>query len=175
MFPLGSPLAHNLSAAILALTQGNEVSEIEERWLGRVALSTDDNSPAADSAPLTLRSFSGLFVITGCVSTLMLLIRIARLVYARYTRIRGSGLQNSDAEDGSGSLGESSELQDGMGYGSVPDQGHNEDRSEHSVQAHGNNTRVGTAEPCQSHNGSVPADSIQIEMSSTGQGVGMAP
>jgi hypothetical protein len=92
MFPLGSPLVHNLSIAILDLTQGNEVSEIEERWLGRA--STGDDSLVADSAPLTLRSFSGLFVITGCVSTLMLLIRVARLVYTRYTSIRGSGLQN---------------------------------------------------------------------------------
>ncbi|GJN29426.1 hypothetical protein PR202_gb17652 [Eleusine coracana subsp. coracana] len=173
VFPLGSPLVQNLSIAILDLTQGNEVSEIEDRWLGRAALSTGDDSPVADSAPLTLRSFSGLFVITGCISTLMLLIRIARSVYARYySEIRDSGLQNSDAEDGSANLGESNvELQDDMGYGSAPDQGHHEDRREHSVPARGSCMCIGNAGPCQIHNGSVPADFVRIEMSSTGQAV----
>ncbi|GJN00708.1 hypothetical protein PR202_ga17906 [Eleusine coracana subsp. coracana] len=173
VFPLGSPVVHNLSAAILNLTQGSEMSEIEMRWLGRSALSTGDDSPVADFEPLTLRSFSGLFVITGCISTLMLLIRIVRSVYARYyTRIRGSGLQNSDVEDGSAILGESSvALRDDMGSGSAPDQSHNEDRSEHSVQADGSRMCVGNAEHCQIHEGAVPADFVRIEMSITGQGV----
>ncbi|TVU12250.1 hypothetical protein EJB05_45885, partial [Eragrostis curvula] len=174
VFPLGSPLVHNLSIAILDLTGGDEISQIEEKWLGTAALSTSDGNPIADSAPLSLRSFSGLFVITGCVSTLMLLIRITSSVYARYTRLRGSHLQNSDTDNGSAHIEESSGLPDDMGNGSA-DQHHNEDRSEHGLGAHWRSTSVGREEPGPNHNSSVPADSVQIEMSgSTEQGVAMA-
>ncbi|TVU12255.1 hypothetical protein EJB05_45890, partial [Eragrostis curvula] len=108
VFPRGCPLVHNLSVAILSLTAGNEGLRIEHEWLGKATPSTADGSPIADSTALTLRSFSGLFVITGCVSTLMLLIRISRFVYAKYarvTRVRGSGLQGADEHGGNTRLG----------------------------------------------------------------------
>ncbi|XP_062232880.1 glutamate receptor 2.8-like [Phragmites australis] len=177
VFPLGSPLVHNLSIAILDLTGGNEVSQIEEKWLGTAALSVGVGSPIADSAPLTLRSFSGLFVITGCVSTLMLLIRIARSVYARYTRMKGAGLQNADTDGGAARLGEPTALRDDMADGSVPDQSYHEVRDENSVGAYGGGGSTGDEEAGQiqdsMYNGSVPEVSVQIEMSITGHGVGM--
>ncbi|TVU12254.1 hypothetical protein EJB05_45889, partial [Eragrostis curvula] len=174
VFPRGCPLVHNLSIAILGLTAGNESLRLEQKWFGKATPSTADSSPIADSTALTLRSFSGLFVITGCVSTLMLLIRIVRSVYAKCTRVRGSGLQDADADGGSKRLEESRALQDDMGYGSVPDQSHHEVRSEHSMGAHGSGRSVDNEDtgPIQNgmHNGSVPAFSVRVEMCGTEQG-----
>jgi hypothetical protein len=158
VFPLGSALVHNISVAILKLTQENEASKIEHKWLNGAALTTGNDSPVADSAPLTVQSLSGLFVITGCVSTLMLFIRIAMSVYTRCTRVPASVAE----DDRSTNLGETSD----MGCGSAPsDQSLSEESSsEHSIRAHGGSVSIGQEDPCQIHNGSVPADSLQIEM-----------
>ncbi|KAE8768669.1 Glutamate receptor 2.5 [Hordeum vulgare] len=79
-FRLGSPLVHNLSTAILNLTVGDEGSRIEMIGAG--------TEPDTDFQPLTIESFSGLFIITGSISTLMLLISIMRLIYAKCTELR---------------------------------------------------------------------------------------
>ncbi|XBI36134.1 hypothetical protein VPH35_121703 [Triticum aestivum] len=64
-FRLGSPLVHNLSTAILNLAGGDEGSRIEVKWFGTTSSPIGAGTiPDTDSAPLTLESFSGLFVIT---------------------------------------------------------------------------------------------------------------
>ncbi|BAS96550.1 Os06g0189100 [Oryza sativa Japonica Group] len=86
VFPLGSPLVHDLSTAILNLTGETEGSKIEEKWFGSSEQSTggdanpSSSSSSSDSNPLTLQSFSGLFIISGCISALMLLISVVNRV-----------------------------------------------------------------------------------------------
>uniref|UniRef100_A0A0E0HM02 Ionotropic glutamate receptor C-terminal domain-containing protein n=1 Tax=Oryza nivara TaxID=4536 RepID=A0A0E0HM02_ORYNI len=65
VFPPGFPLVHNLSTAMLDVTSGDEGSRMETKWFGAEAVSPSNAIPNTDSAPLTLRSFSGLFIITG--------------------------------------------------------------------------------------------------------------
>ncbi|KAK1612720.1 hypothetical protein QYE76_036393 [Lolium multiflorum] len=136
-------------------------SEIEEKWFGRfsppIGVGTD-----SDSGPLTLQSFSGLFVITGSISTLMLLISIARRLYAKFTSL---GMADyTDVDD------DSDPLQNGMGNNPDPDQQpisevDNDDLQ--GVRADGQNAQEEAPGPVQ-HNGtnggSLPAEHIQIQM-----------
>ncbi|KAM0922850.1 hypothetical protein ACQ4PT_005895 [Festuca glaucescens] len=88
-FQLGSPLVHNVSIAILNLAKGDEGSQIEVKWFGTTSPTVGDGLvPDTDSGPLTFHSFSGLFVITGSISTLMLLISISRWFCAKCTGCR---------------------------------------------------------------------------------------
>ncbi|EEC80158.1 hypothetical protein OsI_21971 [Oryza sativa Indica Group] len=59
VFPPGFPLVHNLSTAMLDVTSGDEGSRMETKWFGAEAVSPSNAIPNTDSAPLTLRSFSG--------------------------------------------------------------------------------------------------------------------
>jgi hypothetical protein len=45
-------------------------------------------TPNPDSTPLTLQSFSGLFITSGCISSVMLMISFGRLVGARRIKAR---------------------------------------------------------------------------------------
>lgn len=84
----------NISTAILNLEGGDEGSQIEEKWFGTTSPSMGVGAVLdADSAPLTLQNFSGLFVITGSISTLMLLISIVRLVYARCIKLGKANME----------------------------------------------------------------------------------
>ncbi|XP_062228308.1 glutamate receptor 2.8-like [Phragmites australis] len=178
VFPRGSPLVHNLSVAILGLAAGNHISRMEHNLFGSAAPSTGDGSPVGDSTPLTLRSFSGLFLISGCVSASMLLISITRSVYVKYTRVTGSESQSANGNGGTLHLGEPSALHIDMGDSSVPDHCHHEIRDNDSEGAPGGSVSTGDEEAGPMQNGmyncTVPADRVQIEMSSTGQGVDRA-
>ncbi|CAM0871369.1 unnamed protein product [Alopecurus aequalis] len=59
VFSQYSPLVHNLSVAILDLTSGDEASRIQAQWFGTATALPSYGIPNTDSAPLTLRSFSG--------------------------------------------------------------------------------------------------------------------
>jgi hypothetical protein len=75
---------HNLSTAILNITGGAEGANIVAKWLGTTSPSSNLGTPNADSTPLTLQSFSGLFITSGCISFVMLMISLgARLVGAQ--------------------------------------------------------------------------------------------
>ncbi|KQK19197.1 glutamate receptor 2.8 isoform X2 [Brachypodium distachyon] len=134
VFPQDSPLVHNLSVAILNLTGGGEGARIEAKWLVTPPPLQSYGIANTDSAPLTLRSFSGLFIITSA---------------------------DGDGESEGGVA--SSPGQNDMGNGSMTAQPHHEARNDVPQGVHGSSGSVGDDEP----NGSVPAHSIQIEMSST--------
>lgn len=70
VFPLGSPLARDVSRAILNLTQSNKMTTIERKWFGDVTSCPhgDDDDPGLSN--LKLQSFGGLFLITGVVTAL---------------------------------------------------------------------------------------------------------
>uniref|UniRef100_M8CD88 Glutamate receptor 2.1 n=1 Tax=Aegilops tauschii TaxID=37682 RepID=M8CD88_AEGTA len=124
-FRLSSPLVRNLSTAILHLEGGDEGSQIEEKWFGTTSPPMGVGAvPDADSAPLTLQNFSGLFVITGSISTLMLLISIVRLVCARCIK-----LGKADVEIISYDFVDDGTLQNVMGNNPNPGQQHIQEAS----------------------------------------------
>ncbi|XP_072980093.1 glutamate receptor 2.9-like [Typha angustifolia] len=75
-FPKGSPLALDLSRAILNITEGYKMSELERKWFG-----DQSNCPTQDdqlsSNSLNFDSFKGLFLVTGTTSILCFLIHLA--------------------------------------------------------------------------------------------------
>ncbi|KAM3194674.1 hypothetical protein ACQJBY_070990 [Aegilops geniculata] len=161
VFPQDSPLVHNLSVAILGLIGGDEGSRIEAKWLGTTTPLPSYGIPNTDATPLTLRSFSGLFIITVCISALMLLIRIAKLVHAKYSKVRHSDMQSADGDGGSEGHGGSVPLQNDMGDGPTADQPQHESRNEDPQGVSRIGESPGNVEP----NGSVPEHAILIEMS----------
>ncbi|CAM8898111.1 unnamed protein product [Rhodiola kirilowii] len=75
VFPKGSPLAPDVSRAILNVTQGDKMVEIESKWFGRQA------NCSTSSSSIGLDSFWGLFLIAGCASVSALIIYAANFVY----------------------------------------------------------------------------------------------
>ncbi|MCL7034415.1 hypothetical protein MKW94_006142 [Papaver nudicaule] len=73
-FPIGSPLVHDISRAILEVTEGDEMTKIEAK-LGDLSKKCPvDVNPMTTSSSLTLDSFWGLFLIAGVSSTLAIVI-----------------------------------------------------------------------------------------------------
>ncbi|XP_078157752.1 glutamate receptor 2.8-like [Carex rostrata] len=82
VFPRGAPLLQDLSRAVLSVTEGDEMTLIERKWLGDSDTCTSSStSVSSSSSSLGFRSFAGLFIITGSVSGLMLLIYIGMFLY----------------------------------------------------------------------------------------------
>ncbi|KAK9033882.1 hypothetical protein V6N11_050063 [Hibiscus sabdariffa] len=71
-FPRDSPLAIDMSTAILALSENGELQKIRDRWLSKRACSSDNNE--SDIEQLDLKSFWGLFLICGIACMLALLV-----------------------------------------------------------------------------------------------------
>uniref|UniRef100_J3MXP4 Glutamate receptor n=1 Tax=Oryza brachyantha TaxID=4533 RepID=J3MXP4_ORYBR len=88
-FPKGSPYVADLSCAILALTESEEMNLIERKWFGESdgCAATQAGGPfTADS--LSFGSFWGLFLITGATSLLCCAIHLATFVAANRRDIR---------------------------------------------------------------------------------------
>ncbi|CAM8898129.1 unnamed protein product [Rhodiola kirilowii] len=81
VFPKGSRLAPDVSRAILNVTQGEKMVEIERKWFGRQASCPDGSSTRRSSSSIGLDSFWGLFLIAGCASVSALIIYAAFFVY----------------------------------------------------------------------------------------------
>ncbi|XP_011000874.1 PREDICTED: glutamate receptor 3.2 [Populus euphratica] len=71
-FPRDSPLAIDMSNAILQLSENGELQKIHNKWLQRKLCSSQDIGSSADQ--LQLQSFWGLFLICGIACILALLI-----------------------------------------------------------------------------------------------------
>ncbi|EOX98906.1 Glutamate receptor 2 isoform 1 [Theobroma cacao] len=82
-FPKDSPLAIDMSTAILALSENGELQKIHDRWLSRKACSSD--SSEAESEQLDLQSFWGLFLICGIACVLALLMYFS-LMFRQFSR-----------------------------------------------------------------------------------------
>ncbi|KAJ0030050.1 hypothetical protein Pint_12576 [Pistacia integerrima] len=78
-FPLGSPLVHDVSKAILNITEGQKMNKIEDAWFKKN--SCPDPSTLVSSQSLGLDSFWGLFLIAGTTSILALIIFMVTFVY----------------------------------------------------------------------------------------------
>ena len=82
-FPRDSPLAVDLSTAILKLSENGDLQRIYAKWLSRKACSSQDTKFEVDR--LELKSFWGLFLVCGIACFLALIVYFA-LIVKQYTR-----------------------------------------------------------------------------------------
>ncbi|CAA6671983.1 unnamed protein product [Spirodela intermedia] len=68
VFPKGSPLVSDVSRAIFSVTEGDIMRDIGKRWFkNNFSYVIEESKPSSGGLPL--KSFEGLFFITGSVST----------------------------------------------------------------------------------------------------------
>ncbi|KAJ3680400.1 hypothetical protein LUZ60_016678 [Juncus effusus] len=84
-FPRDSPLAVDLSTAILTLSENGDLQRINNKWLTRSTLCSSETDQTFESEQLHLSSFSGLFLICGLACLIALVIYFAIVVYKFYT------------------------------------------------------------------------------------------
>uniref|UniRef100_A0A6P3Z5B2 glutamate receptor 2.9-like n=1 Tax=Ziziphus jujuba TaxID=326968 RepID=A0A6P3Z5B2_ZIZJJ len=91
-FPKDSPLVGDISRAILKVTEGNRIREIENKWFKAESGCPDPSDrDVISSQSLGLDSFWGLFLIAGVVSSLALLIFAATFLHENRHFLSGSG------------------------------------------------------------------------------------
>lgn len=99
-FPRDSPLAVDLSTAILKLSENGDLQRIREKWLK--STSCGSKNKEIDSERLHIKSFLGLFLICGLACVVALSIYIAKTIYKFNKKIR----EESDSSNhGSSQLG----------------------------------------------------------------------
>nr|XP_023898716.1 glutamate receptor 3.2-like [Quercus suber]XP_023898717.1 glutamate receptor 3.2-like [Quercus suber] len=97
-FPRDSPLALDLSTAILTLSENGELQRIHDKWLSRKSCGSEATTIESDE--LQLESFWGLFLICGAACFLALLIYFC-LMLCQFSR---HGIpEESDPSRGAGS------------------------------------------------------------------------
>ncbi|KAM0930054.1 hypothetical protein ACQ4PT_001140 [Festuca glaucescens] len=101
VFPRGSPMVGDVSRGIMRLAEGDETARIEKKWFGD--LGTCRSGPDVGSSNLSFQSFGGLFLITGVVSTLMLLLYLAIFAYRERDELRAAEAEAAATASGSGS------------------------------------------------------------------------
>ncbi|KAG7978477.1 hypothetical protein I3843_05G084800 [Carya illinoinensis] len=82
-FPRDSPLAVDMSTAILSLSENGELQRIHNKWLSRKACASQPTDPVADK--FELQSFLGLFLICGIAFFLALIVYFC-LIMRQYAR-----------------------------------------------------------------------------------------
>nr|DAD27617.1 TPA_asm: hypothetical protein HUJ06_029085 [Nelumbo nucifera] len=79
VFPRGSPLVPDISRAILHVTEGDKMAQIEAAWFEQQTNCADPDTFSSNS--LTMNSFRGLFLIAGVASLLALLVFLITFCY----------------------------------------------------------------------------------------------
>ncbi|XP_062019367.1 glutamate receptor 2.1-like isoform X2 [Rosa rugosa] len=74
VFRKGSPLAPDISRAILNVTEGDEMKEIEKKWFSKQTECSTTKPMVSESKKLGLDTFWGLFSVVGAASLFALLI-----------------------------------------------------------------------------------------------------
>ncbi|KAA8524606.1 hypothetical protein F0562_011029 [Nyssa sinensis] len=87
-FQRDSPLAVDLSTAILQLSENGDLQKINDKWLSRSGCSTQANE--VDANRLSLKSFWGLFLICGIVCFIALTLFFCR-VFGQYRKYSPEG------------------------------------------------------------------------------------
>ncbi|XP_020092039.1 glutamate receptor 3.5-like [Ananas comosus] len=84
-FPRDSPLAVDLSTAILTLSENGDLQRIHDKWLTSTGCSSQDAQ--VDSNRLSLESFWGLFLVCGVACLIALIIFFFRILcqYSKYS------------------------------------------------------------------------------------------
>ncbi|XP_022941510.1 glutamate receptor 3.3-like [Cucurbita moschata] len=96
-FPRDSPLAIDMSTAILQLSENGDLQRIHDKWVVKSACISDNTDLKSDS--LQLKSFWGLFLICGTVCFIALAIYCFQIIRQLYH----SDSKESDLSSSSGS------------------------------------------------------------------------
>ncbi|KAM4122559.1 hypothetical protein ACB094_01G093000 [Castanea mollissima] len=86
VFPKGSPFVSDVSWAVLNVTEGKQMKEIEKKWLGDQSDCPSSNTQVS-SGSLSLESFWGLFLIAGITSLSALIISFSMFLYKERLQI----------------------------------------------------------------------------------------
>ncbi|KAG6387881.1 hypothetical protein SASPL_153076 [Salvia splendens] len=94
-FPIGSPLVPDISRAILNVTEGRKMMEIEKKWFENDTKCAD-SSDFSSSNSLGIESFWGLFMIVGIAGVIALIIYVTSFLCKNWHVVRrGSGSETT--------------------------------------------------------------------------------
>jgi ionotropic glutamate receptor len=91
----GNPLLGDISKAMLNVTGGDTMVQIEKKWMG-YQNDCQNVGPVTGSSSLTFANFGGLFILTGAASTSSLF--IALIIYAYKKQHRSTKLMENENE-----------------------------------------------------------------------------
>ncbi|KAM4129097.1 hypothetical protein ACJW30_02G218700 [Castanea mollissima] len=100
-FPRDSPLAIDMSTAILRLSENGDLERIHDKWLKRSACTSQSTTYELDR--LQLNSFWGLFLICGLACLLALIVYFILMV-RQFSRHYSDGFESSGRNSGSKSF-----------------------------------------------------------------------
>lgn len=100
-FPRDSPLAVDLSTAILELSENGDLQRIHEKWLNDRVTESQSQTNDLDSDSLQVYSFSGLFLICGVACVITLAIHAGVLVHKYWEHTASSQQAALSSTDGS--------------------------------------------------------------------------
>ncbi|KAF7058982.1 hypothetical protein CFC21_065945 [Triticum aestivum] len=107
----GNPLIGDISKAILNVTGGDTMIQIEKKWIGD-RNNCQNLGPVTGSSRLTFANFRGLFILTGVASTSSLLIALIIYFYKKKRKSTEIVLDNENRPEESGINEENSEAQE---------------------------------------------------------------
>ncbi|KAG0493760.1 hypothetical protein HPP92_004754 [Vanilla planifolia] len=113
-FPRDSPLAVDMSTAMLKLSESGELQRIHEKWLTRS--SCLDETREIESSRLQLQSFWGMFAICGFACFLALLIHFVTIIYQFVTHFPQEELDTPEPSSRSGGSRSSRILQSFLSF-----------------------------------------------------------
>jgi ionotropic glutamate receptor len=95
-------MVNDFSRAILSITEGDTIIQIENKWM-RERHTCQNDGTIASSSSLNFKSFSGLFLVTGIASTSALLLSLMMFLYKNKHKIKNSIGCDHQTEEGYGS------------------------------------------------------------------------
>ncbi|CAI9785442.1 unnamed protein product [Fraxinus pennsylvanica] len=96
VFPIGSPLVPDVSRAILNVTEGEKMTEIERTWFWEKTRCPDSSmSLSSNNNSLGLESFWGLFLIAGIAAVSALIIYVILFLHEHWNVLRCSDPDSS--------------------------------------------------------------------------------
>lgn len=106
----GNPLIGDISKAILNVTGGDTMIQIEKKWMGD-RNNCQNLGPVTGSSRLTFANFRGLFILTGVASTSSLLIALIIYFYKKKHKSTNIVSDNENRPEENGINEENSEAQ----------------------------------------------------------------
>ncbi|KAL6282414.1 hypothetical protein ACE6H2_013343 [Prunus campanulata] len=100
-FQQGSPIARDFTKAILELLEKGELKKLQTIWLTTPKGECSNNATSNTPESLSLKNFSGLFVITSVTSTLCLLLSLVILMRKFQQQEADQGNASPSPSDGS--------------------------------------------------------------------------
>ncbi|KAL6592724.1 hypothetical protein ACP70R_049399 [Stipagrostis hirtigluma subsp. patula] len=117
IFPKGSAMASDVSRAVASLTEGEEMARIMRKWFGDPG-ACDKQGSGVGSPILSFWNFSGLFLITGAATGLMLAVYVVTFPCRGYdTKDAKSPTSSKRADEGSVPNGADAKPRSGAGKG----------------------------------------------------------